>query len=84
MLHCRYITPVMYSDISGYMPEWLVGIGRIATGIFAVVVAIAVITSGVALAPMLIVAAITLAAGGLTVVNGIADIQQSISGDNMG
>lgn len=71
----------MYTDITGYAPEWLVGIGRIATGVFAVVVAIAVITSGVALAPMLIVAAITLVAGGLNVVNGITDIQQSISGD---
>ena len=72
----------MYTDISGYAPEWLVSIGRVATGIFAVAMSIAVFTSGVALAPMIIVAAITLAAGGLTVVNGIADIQQSISGNN--
>lgn len=77
-----YITPVMYADITGYTPEWLVGIGRVATGILAVAMSIAVFTSGVALAPMLIVAAITLVAGGLTVVNGIADIQQSISGNN--
>lgn len=72
----------MYSDITGYAPEWLRGAGRIVTGIFAVVVAVAVITSGVALAPMLIVAWITLAAGGLTIANGIADIQQSINGNN--
>ena len=74
--------PVMYSDITGYVPEWLVGIGRIASGVLAVAAAIAVIASGVALAPMLIVAAITLTAGGLTIANGIADIQQSITGDN--
>lgn len=61
------------------MPEWLVGIGRIATGVFA---AIAVITSGVALAPMLFIAWVTLVAGGLTIANGIADIQQSINGNN--
>lgn len=72
----------MYSDITGYAPEWLRGAGRIVTGIFAVVVAVAVIASGVALAPMLIVAGITLAAGGLTIANGIADIQQSINGNN--
>jgi len=72
----------MYLDITGYAPEWLIGIGRIATGVFAVVAAIAVITSGVALAPMLIIATITLIAGGLTIANGIADIQQSINGNN--
>ena len=76
------ITPVMYSDITGYAPEWLVGIGRIVTGVIAVVAGIAVITCGVALAPMLIIATITLIAGGLTIANGIADIQQSINGNN--
>lgn len=58
------------------------GIGRIATGVFAVMVAIAVITSGVALVPMFIIAIITLIAGGFTIANRIADIQQSINGNN--
>ncbi len=74
--------PVMYSDITGYAPEWLRSAGKNVTGIIAVVVAVTVLTSGVALAPMLIVAGLTLAAGSLTIANGIGDIQQSINGNN--
>lgn len=75
-------TPVMYSDISGFFPEWLRGVSRIVTGALAVVAGVAVIASGVALVSMIVVATITMTAGGLTILNGAADIQQSISGNN--
>lgn len=74
--------PIMYSDRSGHMPEWITGIGRIITGIGAVVAGVLVIASGVALVPMLIVAGVTITAGALTTINGVADIQQSITGNN--
>ena len=74
--------PVMCSDSSGQLPKWLTGMKRIITGIGAIVAGALVIASGVALVPMLIVAGVTIAAGVLTTVNGVADIQQSITGDN--
>ena len=74
--------PVMCSDSSGHLPKWLTGMKRIITGIGAIVAGALVIASGVALVPMLIVAGVTIAAGVLTTVNGVADIQQSITGDN--
>ena len=74
--------PVMCVDGSGHMPEWIIGIGRIITGIGAVVAGALVIASGVALVPMLIVAGVTITAGTLTTINGVADIQQSINGNN--
>lgn len=72
----------MRIDGSGTSWEWLTGIGRIITGIGAVVAGVLVIVSGVALVPMLIVAGVTIAAGALTVINGAADIQQAITGNN--
>ena len=72
----------MYIDGAGYAPEWLTGIGRIITGIVAVVAGVLVIASGVAMGAMLIVAGVTIAAGTLTTINGVADIQQSITGNN--
>ena len=74
--------PVMFADPSGHEPKWLVGIVRIITGIGAFVAGTLVIASGVALAPMLIIAGITICAGVMTVVNGAADVQQSITGNN--
>ena len=74
--------PIMYTDETGHIPEWILGIGRIITGIGAIVAGALVIASGVALVPMLIVAGVTIAAGVLTTVNGMADIQQSITGNN--
>ncbi|MBE6548603.1 MAG: hypothetical protein E7667_07010, partial [Ruminococcaceae bacterium] len=74
--------PVMCVDPSGCAPEWLSGIGRIITGIGAVIAGVLVFASSVALVPMLIVAGVTVAAGALTVANGVADIQQSITGNN--
>ncbi len=74
--------PIMYTDETGHIPEWILGIGRIITGIGAIVAGALVIASGVALVPMLIVAGVTIAAGVLTTVNGMADVQQSITGNN--
>ena len=74
--------PIMFADPSGHEPKWLVGIVRIITGIGAFVAGTLVIASGVALAPMLIIAGITICAGVMTVVNGAADVQQSITGNN--
>lgn len=72
----------MCVDEFGTSWEWVTGIGRIITGTGAVIAGVLVITSGVALVPMLIVAGITVTAGTLTVVNGTADIQQAITGNN--
>ena len=74
--------PINCVDYSGHSLEWLGGAGKILTGISAVVTGILVLTSGVAALPMLIVAGITVAAGVLTVVNGAAEIQQSVNGKN--
>ena len=77
-----YNDPVNYVDTFGHTPEWIVGIGRILTGIGAIVAGVLVIASGVALVSMIVIAGLTIAAGTLTTINGVADIQQSITGNN--
>lgn len=70
------LTPVNYTDRTGYSPEWwewVNAIGKIATGIFAVAAGALVIASGVAGVGMLVVTGITATAGALTINNGIAD-----------
>lgn len=68
-----------YLNTRYYNPEWgrfFRELGRVVTGVLAVVVGALVIASGVALVPMLIVV------GSLTVVNVAADIWQGFSGYN--
>ena len=76
--------PVNDYDINGNLSwsEFWKGLGRIITGIFAVVVAVAVIVSSVATFGALAIAGITLLAGTITLVNGIADVGESFSGYN--
>ena len=57
------------------------GVGRIVTGIAAVAAGVAVCVAGAPVA-MIAVAAVTITAGVLTAVNGAADIQQSVTGNN--
>ncbi|PAT00948.1 hypothetical protein CI105_09250 [Candidatus Izimaplasma bacterium ZiA1] len=75
------ITPVMYSDISGYAPEWLKGAGRIITGAIAITAGAIVLIGGAPIA-MLVIAGTTLTAGVLTLNNGIADVSGSLTGYN--
>lgn len=68
--------PIMYRDENGNNVEWwewLGAIGRIITGICAVIAGALVIASGVAGAGALALACITIGAGALTINNGIAD-----------
>ncbi|XMB71514.1 hypothetical protein RJI07_05205 [Mycoplasmatota bacterium WC30] len=46
MLHSRYMTPVMYSDITGYAPKWVDTLAWIGVGL--VVLAAVVLTAGAA------------------------------------
>ena len=76
--------PVNDYDINGNLSwsEFWKGLGRIITGIIAVVVAVAVIVSSVATFGALAIAGITLLAGTITLVNGIADVGESFSSYN--
>ncbi|MBR3864556.1 MAG: RHS repeat-associated core domain-containing protein [Clostridia bacterium] len=68
--------PVMYVDPSGHSWEWSTfgqALGYLVTGIGAIVSGVLVVTSGVATLPMLLVAGITIGAGVLTAVNGVAE-----------
>lgn len=73
-----------YCDLSGHFAwsSFWKGIGYIATGIGAVVVGALVVASGVALAPMLVVAGVTITAGVLTTINGTAEIGDAFTGYN--
>ncbi len=75
--------PVMGYDPYGTFDFWgfAKGVGRIVTGIAAVAAGVAVCVAGAPVA-MIAVAAVTITAGVLTTVNGAADIQQSVTGDN--
>ena len=69
--------PIMYTDSSGHSCEWnsfWQGVGYLITGIGAIVAGALVIASGVATWPMLLVAGITIGAGALTTINGIAEV----------
>ncbi len=75
--------PVMGYDPYGTFDFWgfAKGVGRIVTGIAAVAAGVAVCVAGAPVA-MIAVAAVTITAGVLTAVNGAADIQQSVTGNN--
>ena len=75
--------PVMGYDPYGTFDFWgfAKGIGRIVTGIAAVAAGVAVCVAGAPVA-MIAVAVVTITAGVLTAVNGAADIQQSVTGNN--
>ena len=75
--------PVMGYDPYGTFDLWgfAKGVGRIVTGIGAVAAGVAVCIAGAPVA-MIAVAAVTITAGVLTTVNGTADIQQSVTGNN--
>ena len=75
--------PVMGYDPYGTFDFWgfAKGVGRIVTGIAAVAAGVAVCVAGAPVA-MIAVAAVTITAGVLTTVNGAADIQQAVTGDN--
>ena len=75
--------PVMGYDPYGAFDLWgfAKGVGRIVTGIGAVAAGVAVCIAGAPVA-MIAVAAVTITAGVLTTVNGTADIQQSVTGNN--
>ncbi len=79
-----YNNPVMGMDPTGcfsWSSLWK-GIGYVATGVGAVVAGALVIASGVALAPMLVVAGVTIGAGVLTTINGASEIGEAFSGYN--
>ena len=74
----------------GYDPagEWnwgtfFNGAGLLATGVMAIAVAATVLTCGAAAPIMVAVAAITASAGALTVVNGAAEVAESVTGYNV-
>ena len=75
--------PVMGYDPYGTFNFWgfLKGVGRVISGVAAVAVGVAVCVAGAPVA-MIVVASVTITAGTLTTVNGAADIQESITGDN--
>ena len=75
--------PVMGYDPYGTFDFWgfAKGVGRIVTGIAAVAAGVAACVVGAPVA-MIAVAAVTITAGVLTAVNGAADIQQSVTGNN--
>ncbi|MBE5888333.1 MAG: DNRLRE domain-containing protein [Lachnospiraceae bacterium] len=75
--------PVMGYDPYGTFDLWgfAKGVGRIVTGIAAVAAGVAVCVAGAPVA-MIATAAVTITAGVLTTVNGVADIQQAVTGDN--
>ena len=77
------------NPVMGYDPEGTInwgkfakGVGRIIAGTTAAVAGALVMVAGAPVV-MIVVAAITITAGVLTTVNGAADIQQSITGDNI-
>ncbi len=76
--------PVMGIDPEGTWDwnKFWQGLGRIVTGVMAVVVGALVLASGVAGIAMMIVAGVTVLAGVLTALNGSADIQQAATGEN--
>ena len=82
-LYCNN-NPVMGYDPDGtwdWGSFWR-GVGYVVTGVSAVVAGALVIASGVALAPMIAIAAITVIAGGLTAVNGVSEIVAAGTGYN--
>ena len=69
--------PVMHIDPTGYSWDWdnfNQALKYIITGVSAIVAGALVIASGIASLPMLIIAGVTIAAGVLTTVNGIAEV----------
>ena len=69
--------PVNRFDPSGHAWEWSnfwQAAGYLVTGIGAIVAGALVIASGVATWPMLLVAGITIGAGALTTINGVAEV----------
>ncbi len=77
-LYCYcYNNPIMYADPSGHDWEWSYfwqGVGYLVTGIGAIIAGALVVASGVATWPMLLVAGITIGAGALTTINGVAEV----------
>ena len=78
------------NPIMGYDPtgEWdwgtfFNGAGLLATGVMAVAAAATVLTCGAAAPVMVAVAAVTASAGALTVVNGAAEVAESVTGYNV-
>ena len=74
----------------GYDPtgewDWVTffnGAGLLATGVMAVAAAATVLTCGAAAPVMVAVAAVTASAGALTVVNGAAEVAESVTGYNV-
>ena len=77
--------PVMYVDPSGHSWEWSTfgqALGYLVTGIGAIFSGALVVASGVATLPMLLVAGITIGAGALTTVNGVAEVGDLAFGYN--
>ena len=69
--------PINRYDPSGHSWEWSnfwQAAGYLVTGISAIVAGALVIASGVATWPMLLVAGITIGAGALTTINGVAEV----------
>ena len=69
--------PINRYDPSGHSWEWSdfwQAVGYLVTGIGAIVAGALVIASGVATWPMLLVAGITIGAGALTTINGVAEV----------
>ena len=85
-LYCySYNDPIMYYDPSGHSWEWSSfwqGVGYLVTGVGAIVAGALVITSGVAIWPMLLVAGITIGAGTLTTINGVSEVVEAGTGYN--
>lgn len=80
--YCRN-NPVMRSDPTGEL-DWealFEGTSLMAIGLTACLVAATVVTGG-ACAPLLAVAAVTFVAGGVTVMNGAAEVIESTTGYN--
>ena len=77
--------PVNNVDPNGQAWEWgsfWQGIGYLVTGIGAIIAGALVVASGVALWPMLLVAGITIGAGALTTINGVAEVVEAGTGYN--
>ncbi len=76
--------PVNRSDSTGNWPNWgklASGASLLAIGLVACAAAVTVVSGG-ACAPLLVAACVTFVAGGMTVLNGVAEITESVTGYN--
>ena len=76
--------PVMGYDPTGHW-DWATffsGAGLISTGVTAITIALTVLTCGAAAPLMIAVAGVTLAAGALTTINGVAEVVEAGTGYN--